>query len=131
MAKMATSEAIEWVKPLCRHDHSTPVIRLVHEERQALRTLIELAERLPVTADGVRVVPQIDTVWGYGQFTKKGSMDELAPEKLSCGSITDADWHDGQVEFCCPNSNSYFYLNISECYSTKAAAIAAREGGGE
>jgi len=76
-------------------------------ENNRLRAIVE---RLPKTADGVYVIPGEDTVWKWFADLKK--------------------WIECEVEIPQPyNEAAYEYVSpqgVGECYSTRAAAIAAK-----
>lgn len=68
-----------------------------------------IVDKLPVTADGVPVVPQID--------------DLYHPSRPKCGILND----ETQVEFDDTGAGDWHYHPVGECYSTEEAAQAAKE----
>ncbi len=85
----------------CSHSGSLMLAKI--ERLQAI------IDKLPKTADGVPVVPGMilfDPVWIDRHFP----IEELL---VYCPDATRSEWHDGEVD-------------VSQCYSTKAAAKAAK-----
>lgn len=86
--------------------------------------LLAIVRKLPVTADGVVVVPQVETVWsivGGSNYLERAidrRYNPKSPSKRKNGWWTRPK-----------NYTNYEYddLPVSSCYSTRAAAEAARE----
>lgn len=77
-----------------------------------LRELADIVSKLPVTADGVRVVPKLDRVWYLSQ-----SGFVLASENI---------WRDTTQDGS-PWMAASHCVRVSNCYSTREAAERSRQ----
>lgn len=108
---MIRNEQIEELKQIDEYVDGCPL-------REAVYAAIATLERLPVTADGVRVNARDNVYWPsvgrvWGGVVVVSTTDPGLPYRV-------IEVHEG---FAAPL--------VSECYSTRAAALAAIEGRGE
>ena len=103
-----TKEQLETVKSIkFHHFFSGEVV-------QAIRALIETVEKLPETADGVRVVPGVDTVFD----PEDGGEWAIT---LTDARVFVAGWTEDSA------SNTVVWnieRPVGECYSTRESALA-------
>lgn len=93
----------------CRHDAIPDLLSDLAALESENAGLLEIVEKLPLTNDGVRVVPGEDNVW---RITKHGDIEQCEIEIRQ------------PYAECC-----YVFVDPTEvpnCYSTRAAAEAAR-----
>jgi len=88
--------------------HSDAHVRRLIDRIAALEAVIE---RLPMTADGVRVVPTIDTVWRC-----------VGGEWIGA-RVVDGRFVEAGLDVACGGEE------VCKCYSTLQAARAAAKGG--
>lgn len=105
--------------------------KLYQEMEQGLRKQVQsLTERLakseavvgklPVTADGTRVVPHMDRIY---HPSKPGWSFHAYGDKEQSAMDVSRPATDGYMKGC--------FVPVSDCYSTSEAALAARSEGGE
>lgn len=82
-----------------------------------LRTLANIVERLPVTADGVRVVPGMDVYWPNRET-------QTLPSPIA-GFVVGND-----LRYAHSWDNEFLdhWVKVSLCYSTRESALAAQKG---
>ena len=111
--------SLEWVVakldqdplPVCADIN---IRRLLPRALAELRQLRAIVDKLPVTADGVSVVPGEDTVWRWSSIL---------------------GWVECQIETSEPEDGGWEYVlctsliggGVDSCYSTREAAEAAKE----
>ncbi len=83
----------------------------------------ETVERLPLTADGVRVVPGVD-VYGYNVN------GEVEPHMVGMCCVDSTDGNGDGIEWDIeqPQNNEWYLPNFKATYSTREAAEAAKGG---
>jgi hypothetical protein len=125
MSKQDISDAISVIDSVAGFcDESTPVGEAWQTVQDELERLQAIMERLPMTADGVRVVPG-DRVWNretlQASFVWAGEDGIAGPDGWY--STHFMRWkHRGRKR------SGYCDVPISGCYSTREAAEAARDG---
>ena len=111
--------ALEWLKEF--YDSDTRTMRgFIHQwigELQAENErLAAIVGKLPLTADGVPVVPCVDTVWDW---------------RTTIGSRGKKTWVECQVEIAQPYNEAFYnYVDpkdVPKCYFTREAAEAAKQ----
>ena len=98
---------------LVRRPELWPCVKAMVERLQAI------VDRLPKTKDGVYVVPGEDTVWACGFFGATGRLVPCAEAREYEISLYDLG-PENELEYVMSDQ-------VGKCYSTRAAAEAARE----
>lgn len=93
------------------------------EAKELIRDLLAIVERLPVTADGVPVVPEQDIVWVYedGYYLHKRRIVWRYNPKAKAARKN--GWWTSPIY----GHTEWSELRVSECYSSVEAAEAARK----
>jgi len=92
----------------------------VEQLRKIVEQLRKIVEKLPVTADGVSVIPYMDFIYH--------------PSRPTWSLQAYGDKEQSAMDVCRPASDcamKHIVVPVSECYSTREAAEAAHEGGEE
>lgn len=89
----------------------------MNEAAAEIERLAAIVDRLPVTADGVRVVPGMDVYWPNRETT-------TLPSPVAGFSVG----NDPRYAHSWDNEFLDHWVKVSLCYSTRDAALAAREG---
>lgn len=112
------NEHIESINRIARQCCDESEARVLHEAAAEINRLQAIVDRLPVTKDGVHAVP--------------GDVELFHPAHQI--HVLDRFWQSAGGDWMVQNSRSYEagarYMAevVSDCYSTREAAEAAREG---
>ena len=104
-------EAVRLLPEHARRPTLAERVQAALDERDRLQAIVD---RLPKTADGVPVVPGMQ-IWPFFEIE-----DEQGAVVCLCA-------HDGPTGEMLVDGDT---MNVGKCYSTRDAAVAAREGAG-
>jgi hypothetical protein len=94
----------------CGHGNEDSICYPVPSTRAEVERLQAIVDKLPKTADGVRVVPHVDIVWA-----------------IYNGRIGNRHWYRGDQNWVY-GEFSHHTVRVDKCYSSREAAEAAKDG---